>query len=117
MSDGKKILIELSKSDLLEIGTGGQTAFRKIIEPFCEKLDFNQRSILTNRFWLLGKSHSVVVDPKHGFGKPTIVGTNISTETIYNLLGAGENRDTVADLYDITLMQIDDVLAFQRAVA
>lgn len=117
MSDGKRVIIELGKSNLLELDTGGQTAFRKIIEPFCKKLDFNQYNDLANRFWPLGKRHSIVVDPKHGFGRPTISGTNISTEAIFGLLNAGEEEETVADLYDLTEEQIDDVLVFQNRTA
>jgi len=117
MSDGKRVIIELGKTNLLELGTGGQTAFRKIIEPFCKKLDFNQHNDLANRFWPLGKKHSIVVDPKHGFGRPTITGTNISTEAIYGLLNAGEEKETVADLYSLRQEQIDDVLIFQTRTA
>ncbi|MFQ5604952.1 MAG: DUF433 domain-containing protein [bacterium] len=113
MSDGRKVIIELGKTNLLELGTGGQTALRKIIEPFCKKLDFSLHNNLANRFWPLGKTHSIVVDPKHGFGRPTITGTNISTEAIYGLLNAGEEKETVADLYNLTDEQIDDVLIFQ----
>src|SRR3990172_5315277 len=65
MSDGKRIIIKLGKTNLLELGTGGQTAFRKIIEPFCKKLDFNRHNELAERFWPLGKAHTTVVDPKH----------------------------------------------------
>ena len=118
MSDGKRVIVELGKTKLLELGTGGKIAFRKIIEPFCKKLDFNQHNDLANRFWPLGRKHSVVVDPKHGFGRPTVAGTNISTEAIYGLLKAGEEKETVADLYNLTEEQINDVLVFQtRTVA
>ncbi len=117
MSDGRKVIVELDKTKLLELGTGGQIAFKNIIEPFCQKLDFNQDTELVNRFWPLGKNRSIVVDPKHGFGRPTITGTNISIEVIYSLLNAGEEKDTVADLYNLTNEQVNDVLVFQQRIA
>jgi len=116
MSDGRRVIIELG-ANLLELGTGGQIALRKIIEPFCKKLVFDQHNDLADQFWPLGKTHSIVVDPKHGFGRPTIGGTNISTEAIYGLLNAGEEKETVAHLYNLTQEQIDDVLIFQTRMA
>jgi uncharacterized protein (DUF433 family) len=117
MSDGKKIIITLDEFKLLELGTNGQTALRKIIEPFCKKLDFDKQNELAYRYWPLGKSSSIVVDPKHGFGRPTISGTNISIDAINNLLIAGEKKEDIAYLYDLSMEQIEQVNRFSNRVA
>lgn len=117
MSDGKKIIITLDRHKLLELGTYGQTALKEIIEPFCQKLDFDINSELARRYWPLGRDSSVVVDPKHGFGRPTLLGTNISTEVINSLISAGEPKEDIAHLYDISLIQINDVFRFENLIA
>jgi uncharacterized protein (DUF433 family) len=117
MSDGRNIIYLLDDYKILELGTAGQTAFRKIIEPFCKNLDFDKHNELAFRFWPLGRSSSIVVDPKHGFGRPTILGTNISTDAIQNLILAGENKEDIANLYDLTVEQIEQVYEFSNRLA
>ena len=39
--DGHRLLKELGDEALLELGSGGQTAFEKVIAPFCRRLDFD----------------------------------------------------------------------------
>lgn len=88
-----------------------QISLKKILEPFLLKIDFNQENI-AERYFPLGKDHSIVIDPKHQFGQPTIFGTNIKVDTIYSLYKAEESKKTISFLYNLTFSQIDDVIAF-----
>jgi hypothetical protein len=80
--DGCRPLKELGNETLLELGSGGQTAFEKVITPFCKRLDFDATTKLASRFYPQGREGNVVVDPRHSFGKPVISGTNITTEAL-----------------------------------
>jgi uncharacterized protein (DUF433 family) len=118
MSDGRQILVEFTEGDiqaLLELDTGGQMAIEKIIKPFCKRLEFNRATNLVELYRPLGGDASIIVSPHHGFGRPTIEGTNIASETIYRLIKAGEDRNVVAMLYDLTAANIDDVIRFEQA--
>lgn len=120
MSDGKQILVEFIEGDLqaiLELDTGGQIAIEQIIKPFCKKLEFNVQTELAELYRPLGKNTSIIVSPHHGFGRPTIEGTNITSEVIYNLFLAAEDKDTIAELYDITIANIDDAIRFEKQAA
>ena len=120
MSDGKQILVEFAEGNLqaiLELDTHGQMALEQIITPFCKKLEFNFDTQLAELFRPMGKDTSIVVSPHHGFGRPTIEGTNIATETIYKLFLAGEDRNTIAELYDLTFANIDSIIAFEKRAA
>ena len=108
MISGKSVLKELGHDALLELGTNGQTAFAKLITPFCEKLDFSAATKFASRYFPLGKDRPIVVDPKHAFGKPTIKGTNLTTEAICSLLRGGDDTQDVADAFQISL---NDVIA------
>jgi uncharacterized protein (DUF433 family) len=117
LCDGKRIMVALKDTGILSVltlGAGGETAFQKIIEPFCHKLDFSKKTELAERFWPMGRDSFVVVDPRHGFGRPTLDGTNISTEVIYDLLRAGEDAETVCGLYEISEKQLRDVKQFEE---
>ncbi|MBI4650579.1 hypothetical protein HY745_04690 [Candidatus Desantisbacteria bacterium] len=53
MCDGKRILTEFKNKEdeiLLQLGTDGQTAFKKIIEPFCHKLEFSLSNEMVERY-------------------------------------------------------------------
>jgi hypothetical protein len=77
--DGHRLLKELGDETLLELGPGGQTAFEKVIAPFCRRLDFDETTKLASRFYPDGPESDVVIDPHHAFGRPVISGTNITT--------------------------------------
>lgn len=120
MSDGKQILVEFTEGDiqaLLELDTGGQIAIEKIIKPFCKRLEFNRDTNLVELYRPLGRDASIIVSPRHGFGRPTIEGTNIASETLYRLIQAGEDKNVVAALYDLTVANIEDVIRFEQQAA
>lgn len=101
LCSGKGLLHEMGDGVLLELGTRGQTAFEKVLQPFCDSLDFDAASSLARRFFPLGKERPIVVDPRHGFGRPTIEGTNITTAAIMALLRGGETVEDVSDSMDL----------------
>lgn len=88
-----------------------QTNLTKIIESFCKKIDFNDQ-LLAQRLWPRGKESSIVVDPHHQFGVPTINGTNIDAQTIFEMHESGEKIQTISIIYEINEKQINDALNF-----
>ena len=115
MSDGGVIFY--NESILIDLDNTLQISLKKIIEPFCKKLDFCQNTNLAQRYWPLGKDHSIVVDPHHCFGQPTISGTNITTKSILNIYSAGEDKDCIKSMYDLEIKQIEDVLLYEHRTA
>jgi hypothetical protein len=89
-ADGHRLLKELGDETLLELGSGGQAAFEKVIAPFCRRLDFDETTKLASRFYPDGPESDVMIDPHHAFGRPVISGTNITTETLACLIRGGE---------------------------
>ena len=117
LTDGARLLKELGGGALLEIGTRGQTAFAEVIEPFCHRLDFDATSHLATRFYPVGENKTIVVDPRHSFGRPIIAGTNITTKSIACLRRAGERAEDIAEDYGVKVIQIDAAWDFERRAA
>ncbi|MCW1916364.1 DUF433 domain-containing protein [Luteolibacter sp. GHJ8] len=113
MISGKMVLKELGDAALLELGTNGQTAFNKLVTPFCERLDFSPATKFASRYFPLGKEKPIVVDPKHAFGKPTIVGTNITTEAICSMLRSGDSSEDIAEAFQVSLEHVSVARAFE----
>jgi uncharacterized protein (DUF433 family) len=117
LSDGPQILVVLGTIEepvLMILGENGQTALRKVVEPFCRKIDFCRSTSLAESFWPLGREHAVVVDPRHGFGRPTIAGTNITTEVIAQFVKAGESLDLVGYEFEVPKNAVVDAVAFEQ---
>jgi len=113
LTDGITIFYKYSDAALLNLDRSMQTSFKKIIEPYCQKIDFDESNYLAERYWPLGKEHTIVVDPHHSFGQPTIAGTNITVDSLLTLIRAGEKKEVIASLYDISEEEVDDVILFQ----
>lgn len=115
LSDGKKILLAMPDyGNVLIADKTGQMEFTELIDQYCRRIDFHLETDLVQRFWPVGKDHSVIVDPNHSFGRPSIEGTNISTEVLARYVDAGEPVDVVARLFDLEERQVLDAVAFEH---
>lgn len=93
---------------------GKDKLYLNFIQEFLEKVEFDDNNIAV-RFFPLGKQHNIVVDPKHQFGQPTILGTNIKTQTLHNLYKGGETYENISILYDLSIEEVKDAIRFQNA--
>jgi uncharacterized protein (DUF433 family) len=105
LTDGRSILYSLQDGTTVHADKSKQITLRQIIQDFCKKIEFAD-SQLAERYFPLGKSSNIVVDPHHQFGQPTIAHTNILAQTIYNFHKAGESNNFIAKLYDLPLKDV-----------
>lgn len=117
LTDGRRLLKELGDASLLELGTGGQTAFASVLAPFCQRLDFDAQTRLATRFFPNGRGSVVVVDPHHAFGRPIIDGTNITTEAIASLIRGGEKIEDVAADFRLDPAKVQEAWGFETRLA
>jgi uncharacterized protein (DUF433 family) len=112
-TDGGKLLFN---SGEIYLSTDGslQTKIALELDKFFKKITFSKDGF-ASIFHPLGSENVVVVNPEHQFGKPIIEGTNIKTQTVFNLYKSGENIELISELYNITEKQINDVIAFSKA--
>lgn len=112
---GKKIVFQLNHEDIIDLDSTKQLNL-KFIKNFMKKLDFDKNN-LAERLYPLGKRNAVIVDPKHQFGQPTIKGTNIFPDTIYNLYKSKESKKFIAASFDLSLKQINDAIEYCKNAA
>lgn len=111
--DGKSLLFG-NNEQLLTADARLQSVLIQVLKPFIRKIQFDDER-MAKKFYPLGKNKSIVVNPEHQFGQPVIEGTNILTQTIFNLLQAGEPKKSIAKLFDLTINQINDTIEFTKA--
>lgn len=84
------------------------------LEEFFKNLEFDNE-LLASRFWPLGKSKNIIIDPKRQFGRPVVGCTNIYPETLFNMYKAGEQIDFIAFIYEIDRKLVEDAIDFCKA--
>jgi uncharacterized protein (DUF433 family) len=57
------------------------------------------------------RTPDVVMDPRRAFGQPAV--RNVRTDALAEDYRAGTSRDDLADLYELTLDQIDEAIRFE----
>ncbi|MFN6380188.1 MAG: DUF433 domain-containing protein [Flavobacteriales bacterium] len=82
-------------------------------KEFLDQVEFDDNN-LAIRFYPLKNSKNIVVDPKHQLGQPTITGTNLKTQTIYNMSKAGEPIENISLLYNVSINEINDAIAYHK---
>lgn len=116
LTDGEKVLFEGNIGEIIKADKTLQIYINQVIEPFCERIEFDKNR-LAQKFYPMGKSHHVVIDPKRKFGQPVIGDTNILTETVFSLFRAGEPIEVIANLYDLKVFQVEDAINFHTRIA
>jgi uncharacterized protein (DUF433 family) len=59
----------------------------------------------------------ISMDPAVRFGKPCLTGTRIDVATVVGALASGDDVETVAEAYALSLKQVLDALAYAAHVA
>lgn len=92
-----------------------QMVITEFLEPYCEKISFNEDK-LAEEYYPMGKDKSIVVNPNHQFGTPTITGTNIIPDVIYSLYLGGETIRSLTRLYPLSEQQVKDAIEYKQVV-
>jgi uncharacterized protein (DUF433 family) len=114
-TDGKKMWFEYF-DNLVKHDNKRQLDWKHIIAPFLHRIEYGNDKI-AKRFYPLDKSKNIVIDPKHQFGQPTIIDTNIKTATLYNLHKGGEPNKSICLLYDLKVKQVSDAILYHKQTA
>ena len=89
----------------------GKQAWDQVLGPFLDELDYDVG--LARRWWPLGKSHTVVVDPDYGYGLPVIAGSGVRTEIVSERVQAGDLPDEIARDFNLTSEEVGRALQFE----
>lgn len=117
LTDGKRVFYSPDNLEsIIHADETLQFTIAKIIREFCKKIDFNSND-LAIRYWPLGKEKSVVVDPHHQFGQPTIKDSNLLAETLFLLHKGGESNKFISGLYGISTSTVRDAIDFYKLSA
>lgn len=118
VTDGRTILIhqasESSDQKLLDI-VSNQHEFQEIVRQFLKDLEFTDEQLA--RWWPLGKSRHVVVDPARNLGQPTGLTSGVPTRILARSIKANSSVDSVARWYEVLPDEVRDAAEFEASLA
>lgn len=119
-TSSKQIILKLPQDGaLIALMTGGQLAIPEIARTLSRKLEFEDVTGygFAQRWYPNGKSGSIVIDPQISFGKPILLGYEVSTANIYDLyLGESKNLTSVSRWFDIPVPEIKTAVRFEHSL-
>jgi uncharacterized protein (DUF433 family) len=116
-TDGKTIFLEITKDvgegDLIDLKRR-QMAFRTVVEPSLRDLEFDADAVA--RWYPLGLSRAVVIDPARAFGRPLAEG-GVPTEVLASAARVEGSIEKAANAYEVPPAAVRDAVAFERNLA
>jgi uncharacterized protein (DUF433 family) len=91
---------------IVNITRGGQKAFPEVISAYLREIEWGTDTF-AELWWPDVGRREVVVDPRKGFGAPTIAPTGIRTEDVFQRFEAGESVLSLAEDYGLTVVQVE----------
>ena len=119
-TDGRTIFAEIADGSremaLLDL-IKSQYAFKRVVSPsLVAGLEFSSNDSVV-RWWPMGKSSSIVLDPQRGFGQPIDSKFGVPTVNLSNAYLAEKSYDKVARWYDVSEKAVRDAVKYERKLA
>ncbi|MER2251677.1 hypothetical protein ABS772_17310 [Methylorubrum podarium] len=115
-TDGRSVFLQVAEEDgeakLIDLFRK-QFAFKEILERSLVHLDYDEAGI-PSRWWPLGRSRSVVIDPARSFGQPIEAETSVPVEALVNAVTAEGSPEAAALAWDVPVRAVKRALAFRR---
>jgi uncharacterized protein (DUF433 family) len=101
--------VRLDRELQLVVVRNDQLVLAETAERFRSAVEYHDGSVV--RLKPEGRTPAVMMDPARAFGQPAI--RSVRTEVLAEDYRAGTSREDLADLYDLTLDQIDEAIRFE----
>ncbi|MFJ4045768.1 DUF433 domain-containing protein [Microbacterium sp. NPDC089987] len=102
--------VGLDRSLQLVVIRNGQSMMADATERFQKAVQYNDHGVVS-RFLPDPRTPEVLMDPGRTFGQPAI--RSVRTEVLAENYRAGSSREELADLYELSLAQIDEAIRFE----
>ena len=101
--------VSLARQLQLVVVRNGQTMLDIKAERFTESVTYDDGIAIA--FRQSARTPRVAIDPTRSFGQPSVRG--VKTEVLAEDYRAGESVGSLADLYDLTIEQVEQAIRFE----
>ncbi len=115
-TDGRSVFLQVVKEDgqttLIDLFKK-QFAFREVVERSLTNLEHDADGV-PMRWWPLGKTASVVLDPARSFGQPIEAETSVPVDALASAVDAEGSVEAAAKAWDVPPRAVRHALAFRH---
>jgi uncharacterized protein (DUF433 family) len=116
-TDGKDIFIRTLEGEgvLVNLSAGGQLGLGPILNAYLKRIDRDLAGWPLRVYPVresVGEAKRIVIIPTVASGRPTIAGTGVRVETIWNRAQNGETPEDLADDYGIDTVAIKEAISY-----
>lgn len=113
-TDGREIFTQTGDADLVGLSES-QRVFDSILAPYLEDVDFARGEPL--RWWPLGRSRGIVIDPARGYGKPIVATSGVPTQVLAQAYATEGSYEKVAAWYEVAVAAVRSAVKYERRPA
>ncbi len=113
LTDKTDVLIE-QLGEYLNLSDGDQLEMKTIIHRCLLNVEKDTKGI-PRKFFPVGPDTRIEIDPRVNFGRPSLSGTGIATEYVFDRFRSGEDADTLAADYRCDRALIVSAIQFEEA--
>jgi DNA-binding transcriptional MerR regulator len=118
-TDGRDVFMKLEAGAeldrILQLGSGGQWVLEPVLRSFLKRIEFDPSTKLAKRWWPLGRSAGILVDPAVSFGAPILETAGICTVVLWEATRQ-EPIDAVAKWYQIEASLVTTAIRFEASI-
>ena len=117
-TDGKNIFSSVADEHLVKWAKGeiDQLIAGQLFRHFLSEIEFDANTSLAERWWPLGRSVPVVLDPAIRFGAPVVKGTGVKTASVASMARASSVQDA-ASAFAIDVESARAAVDFEKKLA
>ena len=116
-TDGRGIFAELggrAEKAVIDLASS-QLAFAQVVSPFLSGIEFEGETAA--RWWPLGTSKRVVIDPARSFGQPIVAREGVPTAVLAAAVEAEGAEEVVARVYEVSPASVRHAVEFEKKLA
>lgn len=119
-TDAGKLLLE-RYGQLIELSASGQMAMRRTFNEHLARVEWDEWKFPVRLYPFvssgLANTRPIAITANIAFGRPVLVQSGITTETIAERIDAGESIEELAFDYEVTREQIEEAVLYERSAA
>ena len=105
---------KLSPARITEDLHRGQIVIRDFAQEFFKEIEYGR--LEAERYWPLGKTERVIIDPQRSFGSPIDYATGVPTSALFGMYKAGESPEEIARWYDVEKASVIAAVRYETSL-
>lgn len=101
---------------LVEVAGDAQVAMKEALAPYLHQLDFDIHG-LAQRWFPMGTTEPVLIDPRRSFGAPIIQEGGVRTDILAGMYHAGDSVPTVASWFEVEEHEVWAAIRYEEGRA